>query len=85
LLHKSCLESPPQDRNYQNSLLFSLLAGNRTCETGSIATASATTQSCANGDFPVQFFYEFASWVPPLVPLHIANDGAERVLPDKSE
>ena len=41
-------------QNWQNSLLISLLAGNSTCETGSTATASATTQSCTNGDFPVQ-------------------------------
>src|SRR5262249_770419 len=45
LLHKSCLKSAAQDPNFQNSLLFSLLAGNWTCETGSTATASATTQS----------------------------------------
>jgi hypothetical protein len=31
--------------NLQNSLLISLLAGNLTVETGSTATASATTQS----------------------------------------
>jgi hypothetical protein len=35
------------------SLLISLLAGNEDAETGSIATASATTQSRANRDFPV--------------------------------
>jgi hypothetical protein len=33
------------------SLLFSLLAGNRDAETGSTATASATTQSHTNRDF----------------------------------
>jgi hypothetical protein len=37
LLHKSCLKSPPTGPNAQNSLLFSLLAGNLTCETGSTA------------------------------------------------
>jgi hypothetical protein len=51
-------ESPAKiadsDQNRQNSLLFSLLAGNFVAETGSTVTASATTQSCANGDFPVQ-------------------------------
>jgi hypothetical protein len=36
------------------SLYFSLLLRKFVSETGSIATASATTQSCANGDFPVQ-------------------------------
>jgi len=37
--------------NLQNSLLISLLAGNLTVETGSTATASATTHSRANQDF----------------------------------
>src|SRR6516162_10450264 len=34
--------------------IFPCLAGNLEAETGSTATASATTQSCTNGDFPVQ-------------------------------
>jgi hypothetical protein len=37
--------------NLQNSLLISLLAGNLTVETGSTATASATTHSRATRDF----------------------------------
>jgi hypothetical protein len=39
--------------NPQNSLLISLLPGNLVAETGSIPTASATTQSDPNGRFPV--------------------------------
>jgi hypothetical protein len=39
--------------NPQNSLLFSLLAGNLAMETGSIRAASTTTQSDANRCFPV--------------------------------
>ena len=38
-------------QNPQNSLLFSLLAGNSAVETGSILAASTTTQSYATGDF----------------------------------
>jgi hypothetical protein len=38
-------------QNPQNSLLCSLLAGNLGVETGSIQSASATTQSYATGDF----------------------------------
>jgi hypothetical protein len=37
----------------RNSLLFSLLAGNRGAETGSTLTASATTQSPTTRDFPM--------------------------------
>jgi hypothetical protein len=37
----------------KNSLFFSLLSGNLDVETGSIRTASATTQSDANRCFPV--------------------------------
>jgi hypothetical protein len=37
---------------FRFSLYFSLLLGNSIEETGSIATASATTQSLATGDFP---------------------------------
>jgi hypothetical protein len=40
-------------QNPQNSLLFSLLAGNSAVETGSIQAASTTTQSDANRCFPV--------------------------------
>jgi hypothetical protein len=36
----------------QNSLFFSLLAGNYDAETGSITTASATTHSFEPRDFP---------------------------------
>src|SRR6516165_652447 len=53
-LREPCNAGREQRQNWQNSLLISLLAGNSTCETGSTATASATTQSCTNGDFPVQ-------------------------------
>src|SRR5260370_249206 len=35
----------------KNSMLNSLVAGNLRVETGSIRAASATTQSCATGDF----------------------------------
>src|SRR5258708_35853769 len=44
-------ESPPEALFSKNSLLNSLLAGNLDVETGSIWTASATTQSYAPGDF----------------------------------
>src|SRR5258708_36512986 len=44
-------ESPPEALFSKNSLLNSLLAGNLDVETGSIWTASATTQSYATGDF----------------------------------
>jgi hypothetical protein len=40
------------------SLYFSLLPRTLVAETGSITTASATTQSCANGDFPDQYGHQ---------------------------
>jgi hypothetical protein len=42
-----------EGRILQNSLLFSLLSGNLTVETGSMGSASATTQSDANRRFLV--------------------------------
>jgi predicted MarR family transcription regulator len=42
-----------EDPTRQNSLFFSLLAGNLLVETGSIWAASTTTQSTANRRFPV--------------------------------
>jgi hypothetical protein len=45
---KSCKRAP----NRQNSLLISLLAGNLIVETGSMPTASTTTQSDAKPMFP---------------------------------
>jgi hypothetical protein len=44
----SCSEDPAV---LENSLFFSLLAGNSRTKTGSHATACATTQSCMRGDF----------------------------------
>jgi hypothetical protein len=40
--------STTEARNWQNSLFFSLLAGNSDAETGSTVTASATTHSHPN-------------------------------------
>ena len=58
------MDSAVRDLIQQNSLLFSLLAGNLAGETGSISTASATTQSLELGNSPRRWIDPLCSEVP---------------------
>jgi hypothetical protein len=55
-----------QGLNTQNSLFFSLLAGNLVAETGSTVTASATTHSGIVGCFPVSGYGRRLGGIQPL-------------------